>query len=237
MDPEEFYVFSQNRPQTRIGEGIVKEFRFPRNEFYFFQGEKDLILLLGQEPDLKWKKYIQIILDFISQWKVKRVYTIGGEYAQVPHTREPRISVVINDEGLRKKIEISGINYEGPTSIQTHFSPACKERKIECISLWGDASEYLRGSPNLRVSLAILKKLKDLEEIDLDLKDLQGLAQDFDNKVREQINLVIQQKPEFQAYLKKLEEVYDAGKKVEEPTSEELIKGIEEFLRQQRKES
>lgn len=234
INSEEFYVFTQNRPQTRIEGGLVKQFGFPRNEFYFSQGKKDLILLLGQEPDLKWKKYIKTVLDFISQWEVKRVYTVGGEYASVPHTREPKISVVVNEEKLGKKIEISGINYEGPTSIQTHFSPACKERGIECLSLWGDAPEYLR-TPNLRVTYSILEKLEELEKIDLDLEDIQKLAQDFDDKVKKQINEVLRQKPEFQIYLKKLEEEYDRGRRVTEPTSEELIKYVEDFLKQQRK--
>lgn len=238
VNPEEFFVLTSSeyaRPQGVIEGGILKNFDPPRILIYYWKNQQgnDLILILGREPDIKWKKYTDTILDFFSRFGLKTVFTIGGEYAIVPHTREPRISAVVNDEKLKQRLyelNIDFADYSGPTSIHTYILLACKVRGIDCISLWGDAPNYIQMS-NPKVSYFMLKKLTKLLEIDISLEEIKKEGEYFE----EQISKAIAQKPETQEFLRKLEEIYDESKKSNSPDRkeiEELIKGVEEFLKQ-----
>ena len=44
------------RPHTKIEDGIIKELRFPRSEFYVAE-RANVILFSGDEPHLRWGSY------------------------------------------------------------------------------------------------------------------------------------------------------------------------------------
>jgi len=242
IDGEDFYILTTteaHRPIARIEKGIIKELELPVSTIYFWQSKnrKDLLFLLGREPDIHWKKYLEIVIGFAEKLGVKRIYTIGGEYAAVPHTRKPKISGVVNGERLKEELaefEIRTIDYQGPSSIHTYFSIACKEKNIECISLWGDVPYYIQVA-NPKVSSFILEKLAKLLKIEFPSEQIKKEGEEFED----QINKAVSEKPDIQEFIKKLEEIYDADKEIKRPSRQELekfIKGVEDFLRQQDKE-
>ena len=238
INPEEFYVLTTSeyaRPQGVIEKGVLKNFDPPGTLLYCWKNKQgnDLILILGREPDIKWKRYTDTILDFFSRFGLKKVFTIGGEYALIPHTRDPRISAVVNNEKLKE--ELSGLNieftdYSGPTSIHTYILLACRVRGIDCTGLWGDTPNYIQMS-NPKVSYFVLERLTKLLEIDISLEEIKKEGEYFE----QQISRAIAQKPEAQEFLKKLEEIYDESEKSSSPDKkeiEDIIKGVEDFLRQ-----
>ncbi|MCX7796797.1 MAG: PAC2 family protein [bacterium] len=238
INPEDFYILTTSeyaRPQGAIEKGTLVAFDPPKSVLYYWKNERgnDILLLLGREPDIRWKRYSDTILDFLSRFGLKRVFTIGGEYALVPHTRDPRISVVVNNERLKEELEgldIDFADYTGPTCIHTYLLLACKIRGIDCISLWGDAPNYIQMS-NPKVSYFVLKRLIKLLGIELSLEDIRKEGENFE----QQISKAIAQKPEAQEFLRKLEEAYDESRKAnstDKSEIEELIKGVEDFLRQ-----
>lgn len=242
IEGEDFYILTTtevHRPITRIEKGIIKELELPVSIIYFWQGKngEDLLFLLGREPDMNWKKYLEMVLGFAVKVGVKRVYTIGGEYSAVPHTRKPKISMVVNDERLKEELaefEIRTIDYQGPSSIHTYFSIACKEKNMECISLWGDVPYYIQVA-NPKVSYFILDKLAKLLKIEFPLDQIKKEGEEFED----QVNKAVSEKPDIQEFIKKLEETYDADREVDRPSRQELeefIKGVEDFLRRQEKD-
>ena len=61
IDPEEFYIFSQERPRSsRTADGI-RRIHWPSNEFYYWNNPNDpsdgIMLLKGVEPNLRWKTF------------------------------------------------------------------------------------------------------------------------------------------------------------------------------------
>jgi proteasome assembly chaperone (PAC2) family protein len=231
--PSAFYDFSSLRPQTVIENGLIKELKFLSNEFFYWKSEKsvhDLIIFLGVEPHLKWNEYVDSILRLAEQFKVERIYTVGGTYDQVPHTVEPKVTAVVSDPGLReelKKYNIELTEYQGPSSIHTVLLAAAKRRNIESVSLWGHAPHYIQVK-NAKVCYGILKGLTKMLEIELDLQEIIGASEYLD----EQVGQAISQKPELQEYVKDLEKEYQAMGKYQEPIKEEdIIREIENFLR------
>jgi proteasome assembly chaperone (PAC2) family protein len=231
--PPNFYDFSSLRPQTVIENGFIKELKFLSNEFFYWKSEKsvhDLIIFLGVEPHLKWNQYVDLILHLAEQFKVERIYTVGGTYDQVPHTVEPKVTAVVSDLGLReelKRYNIEPTEYQGPCSIHTVLLAAAKRRNIKSVSLWGHAPHYIQVK-NPKVCYGILKGLTEMLEIELDLREIIGASE----YLEAQVSQAISQKPELWEYVKSLESEYQAMEKYKEPTKEEdIIEEIENFLR------
>ena len=60
IDPEEFFDFQANRPTISLSEGMSREIEWPGNALLAAKAdgaERDLILLAGTEPNLKWKTF------------------------------------------------------------------------------------------------------------------------------------------------------------------------------------
>ena len=61
IDPEFYYDFTVNRPQTRVNRRKERIIKWPTNEFYSYIPQDDpqngVLLYVGTEPNLKWKTF------------------------------------------------------------------------------------------------------------------------------------------------------------------------------------
>ena len=188
IDPEEFYDFTDVRPQTTLVRPWRREIHWPSNEFHYWQrGEgPDLVLFLGREPNLRWKAYIETFLSLAEACGVRRLVTLGGTFDSVPHTGEPRVSGAASDPELRLALEalhVSSSTYQGPTSIHSALLDACRRRGVAGGSLWGHAPHYLQAAPNVKVCYGMLRKLTALLNILLDLEEMRGAARALELRV------------------------------------------------------
>ena len=241
VDPEEFYVFTETRPQVRWVEQ-QRTINWPANEFFYHQdpqGERDFIVLKGIEPNLRWRTFIETIMEMISEMHVSVVITLGGLLAAVPHTQPARLTGTATDPDLLKHLQEIRVNtsrYEGPTGIVGVLSNALNQAQIPTASLWGNVPHYLSAQPNVKVSLAMLRQLSKVLHLDLDLGRVERRAARFDT----QVNEAVASNTEIASYVRQLEE--QEGRVGEDtlPTTEELpsgeamVKELEEFLRQSR---
>jgi len=236
IEPYSFYNFSSLRPVTLIKEGSIRGLEFPNNDFYFWKNKlsgEDIILFLGTEPQIRWDRFADCILSLVQEVKVKWVYTIGGTYDRVPHTKEARISMVVNDPSLIKEVEpyeVGLIEYQGPSSIHTFLLTAFRRKGIPAVSLWGHAPYYIQVE-NYKVVYALLRRLTKMLGIEINLEDIKVKALYLD----EQVNKAISQNPQLESYVKKLEEEFEAIGEYGQPIegAEEIIKEVEKFLRGQ----
>ena len=163
---------------------------------------------------------------------------LGALLADVPHTRPQRLSGSASDEELRERLrglDIGLSRYEGPTGIVGVLQDACGRAGLPTVSLWGNVSHYITASPNPQVSLALLRNLAALSDLPMNLRTLEGQARRF----RARVDEAIAQSPEASTYVRELE-----GREGEDdvpgeersslPTGPEVVRALEEYLRQQR---
>ena len=223
---ENFYQISSLRPVAVIKEGRLNELKFPGNHFYYSKDlySKDLILFHGIEPHLRWSIFVELLLGVAERFEVAQIITIGGTYDYIPHTYSPKVSALFNHDGLKEKIIQAGMgltDYTGPISIHTFILEAARKRGLKAISLWGHAPQYLQAK-NVKVVHAVLKKLSDFMEMEIDLSDLQRASDYFDH----QVNQLVEENPKLQEIISKLEEVYKGSERI--PTSSEKEEGSKE---------
>lgn len=222
IDPEEFYVFTESRPNTLILAPGQRALEWPSNEFFAWHnpnGERDIVILQGREPNLNWREYVDIIIDLAGRLGVSQLIALGGTYDAVSHRGQVSLSGHATSPELRDALAEFGItasSYEGPSSVQSALLEACREKNILAASLWGHAPHYVRAAPNPKVSHAMLRVLKTLLGVELDLTELEVAGEALEAKV----DAAMLENPELRDYVEQLDIVEEP---VREPTVEELM--------------
>ena len=214
--------------------------RWPRNDFYYHKPEeasRGLLLYVGTEPNLRWRAFSKIVTGVAEQCGVEFVVSLGSLLDAVPHTRDPKVTGRASSPDLTQKVEWLGIRnsgYQGPTGIHTAFMDACTKKGIPHASIWGHCPHYVNTSPNPRISHALLTRLRSLVDLDLDLEELRVAGESF----QEEVSKAIDKESEVSAYVRRLEQRYDAANEpeTEVPSSEEMVQELEEFLKSQRQD-
>lgn len=230
------------RPQIRIEGGILKEHRFPQNQFFYWvnpDADNDLILFLGTEPNLNWEEYADAILGVAEEFAVIRIYLLGGVLDKTPHTREPGVSCTCSSDQLKEEMREYSMqfsNYEGPGSFSTTLLRICQDRRGQMVSLTTRATYYPEFDivipHNPKAIRAVVRRLNHLLCLNLDISDLDKQAEEFEAK----LNFMAGQNPSFQAYIEELEKDF-IEVKYEEPleiSPDEAVRLAEEFLKGKR---
>jgi len=241
MDTEDFYVYTETRPRVRLRDGLSREVDWPSLKLYMYVDEeqaRDVLLLVGHEPQLRWPTFTRELLGLLERLDVSEVMLLGALLADVPHTRPQRLVGSASDEGLRERLralDISPSRYEGPTGIVGVLQDACGRAGLPTVSLWGNVSHYITASPNPQVSLALLRQLTVLLDLPMNLRTLEGQARRF----RARVDEAIAQSPEAATYVRELEgregdDEFPSEERSSLPTGPEVVRALEEYLRQQR---
>ena len=215
IKPEKFYIFNlpgtmqevaRFRPHTRIKEGLIEVFEYPKNEF-FFSEEKNIILFSGKEPNLGWNEYANCIFFLGERFGLEEIYFAGSVAGAIPHTREVRITCSVSDKEQKERLkgyDVRFTEYEGPASIVTFLTKISKEKGIKMVSLVAEIPLYIQ-TENPKAIKAIMKRLVKLLNLEIDLSDLSKMSDEFEKNV----NIALAREPKLAEQVKKLEEAYD----------------------------
>jgi proteasome assembly chaperone (PAC2) family protein len=233
IDPEEYFDFQVNRPTIRLVEGRTRRIDWPSTTVIAARvpaAERDLILLSGTEPNLRWRGFSTAVLDAAERMKVEMVVTLGALIADVAHTRPVPITGLASDEQLVERLGLSRSHYEGPTGIVGVLHEACRRRDIPSASLWAAVPHYVAAVPNPKAALALLRRLESLTGIVVEASELEEAMERFDAQVDE----AVAANPEIRELVERLEseqeETLEPGADV--PSGDALAREFQRFLRQ-----
>jgi proteasome assembly chaperone (PAC2) family protein len=247
IEPEDFYDFTSTRPTVSVGPDYQRNLTWPSNSFFYHTDpalDRDVIVLVGAEPQLKWRTFTGEIMDVARQCGAGMVLTLGALLADTPHTRPVPLIGFATDNALLEQLRELGVGptrYQGPTGILGVIHDAARQAGLPAISLWASVPHYLSISQNPKVASALLRVVDRLFALRLDLDDIDRAVERFE----QQISAIIATNPEAAAYLQELERRADAvlegqtEQGVEPsalPPSEMLIKDLEEFLKRRREQ-
>jgi proteasome assembly chaperone (PAC2) family protein len=235
IDPEEFYDFQTTRPTIRFVDGISRAVDWPEVEFHAASAPgapRDLVLVSGHEPSYRWRTFCDTIVDLAEAIGVQSIITLGSLLADVPHTRPVGITGLASDEALIERVGLSQSSYQGPTGIVGVLHDACQRRGIPSVSLWAAVPHYVAVSPNPKGALALVRKLEGVVGVAVDASRLEEAAGEYER----QVNRAVEQDPEVQAFVERLERA--AAEEEEPPDPDSLPSGdvlareFQRFLRQ-----
>jgi predicted ATP-grasp superfamily ATP-dependent carboligase len=236
LDPEGFYDFQATRPHVSLVEGLTRHIDWPENAFYHARvpgTDRDVVLLLGVEPNLRWRSFSDLIVGLATELNVELAITMGSLLADVPHTRPSPVTASASDPHLIEALELQPSRYEGPTGIVGVLHDACRRAGVSSVSIWAAVPHYVSLAPSPRAALALCEKLGELLSAELDLAELQEAAEQY----AEQVTEAVSTDAETQAYVEELEQRTDAIETAEEvPSGESLAAELTEFLRERDEE-
>lgn len=244
ISPEEFYDFTQARPYIRWRNGLEREIRWPANEFFHAQagGPRDIIILIGVEPHLKWRTYVETVLSVVRRCGANFVVALGALLADVAHSRPVRVTGSASDEELARLLQLTPSRYEGPTGIVGVLLEACRGQGLSTATLWASVPHYIAAVPNPKATLALLQRLGILLGLDLTPASLEREVARFEAQVAE----AVAANPEIQDYVRQLEaredeegarEATPPPERPDLPSGEAMVRELEEFLKQLREQN
>jgi proteasome assembly chaperone (PAC2) family protein len=234
IDPEEFFDFTAVRPEVRLVDGRTRRIEWPSNAFWHAKlpnSERDVVLLLGVEPGLRWRTFCDEVLSVVRAVDAQLVVSMGALLADVPHTRPVRVVGAAESDDLVQRLRLRRSSYEGPTGIVGVLHDACRQRGVPSLSLWATVPTYVPGPSSPAATLALVRRVGQLLDEELALGELQDEATAYTRRIDE----IVEDDDDLRDYVRRLEAAAD-----EEPVDEgdpadsaRLIAEVERFLREQ----
>src|ERR1700756_1051457 len=232
IEPESFFDFQAVRPHVTLVDGETRQVEWPDNGFFHASipgTERDAVLLLGVEPNLRWKTFSGLVLELARDLGVEMLVTFGSLLADVPHTRPAPVTAAATDSALVAELGLEASRYEGPTGIVGIVHDQCREAGIAAVRLRGAVAHYVSLAPSRRAALALVRRFGELMSVDVDLHELETAAEEY----AEQVSEAVSTDAETAAYVEELEQRVDAlASEGDIPSGESLAAELSRFLRE-----
>ena len=218
-------------------DGITRKVDWPDNAFYHARmpaADRDAVLMMGVEPNLRWKRFTGLAVDLARELEVELVVTLGALLADVPHTRPSPVTGSASDSDLVQQLGLQPSRYEGPTGIVGVLHDACKSAGLPSVSLWAAVPHYVSLAPaSPRAALALCQRLGELLGAAIDTAELQEAS----DRYSEQVTEAVSADPETAAYVEELEQRTDElVDETQLPSGDTLAAELTRFLRERERD-
>jgi len=237
IDPEEFYDFQQTRPMVRLADGVTREIVWPANELHAAAtGGGDVVLMVGVEPQLRWRTFTEQILAIARELGVRQVLTLGALLADVVHSRPVNIIGTSSDADLIERHQLQRSRYEGPTGIVGVVHDACARAGVPSLSLWAAVPAYAQSTPSPKAAMALVTAAGGMLGATIDLGGLPEASREY----VDEIEAAVADDEDLLGYVRRLESLTDAeddedddDPPEESPSVDRLVEEVERYLRDQ----
>ena len=237
VEAEGFFDFQAARPHVSLVDGVTRRIDWPETSFYHARpagADRDVVLLLGIEPNLRWRTFTSLVVGLAKELGTELVVTLGALLADVPHTRPPPVTGSASDPELVKTLGLSTSRYEGPTGIVGVLHDACHRAELPSASLWAAVPHYVSLTPSPRAALALCERLGELIGTEVETSELEQAGDAY----VEQVSEAVASDPETAAYVEELEQRADTlGESAEIPSGDALAAELTRFLRDREREN
>jgi proteasome assembly chaperone (PAC2) family protein len=235
IDPELFVDFQATRPMVALEDGRTRKIEWPENTFFRARipgADRDAILLVGVEPNYRWRTFSEIVTDLARDLGVELAVTLGALVADVPHTRPSPVTGAATDPQLVDELGLQLSRYEGPTGIVGVLLDSCRRAGIPSVSLWAAVPHYVQLAPSPPAAKALCERLAGVLATDIDVGELAEASEEY----VDQVSQAVATDTETAGYVEELERRVDSLDWLEE--SDDVVSGdalaaeITRFLRE-----
>jgi hypothetical protein len=229
LDPEPYHDFQVNRPTVSIADDGRHRITWPTTRISWARppgAERDVVLVRGIEPSMRWRTFTEEILGHLSKLGVRTLVTLGAMLADVPHTRPIPVTSTSEDEELLRRLALERSRYEGPTGIVGVLQHAARTSDLPALSLWAAVPHYVGQSPSPKAVLALLNRVEELIGVPIPLGDLVEESRAWEHGVDE----LAGEDEEIGEYVRQLEQAKDTAE-LPEATGEAIARDFERYLR------
>ena len=225
LESEDYFDYTATRPMVQLTpEG--RWISWPRITLTIVElPDRDLVLIEGPEPALKWRSFTALLADEINGVRPEAVVLLGAMLSDAPHSRPlPRTGNAHSDE-LSDRLDFEPNNYEGPTGIVGVLADAFSHLGMPVVSLWTAVPHYVANPPSPKATLVLLNGLETVLGAPLELGDLPSDVTQWEHSVDE----LATTDPDIAEYIANLENMADSVKQAE-GSGDEIAAAFERYL-------
>src|SRR2546429_2224152 len=228
FDADELIDYRARRPVLDIVDGDLKSLSWQEITVRAVRaGARDVVVLTGPEPDFRWHELSDAVLDLVLRLGVIESVTLGSLGLAVPHTRPTQITATSSRPEL---LGPDDQRTEGllrvPAAAVSVIEMNLRDHGIPTIGFFAQTPHYVTATYAPAV-LALLERLGRHLDVVLPL----GSLSDDATSQREQLDRIVEQRPEIKEYVERLEAAFQPGWSI--PSADELGAEIERFLRRE----
>jgi proteasome assembly chaperone (PAC2) family protein len=250
INPEPYTDFATIRPQVRLSESGERKIIWPTVSLWYVSGAGgDIILSLGPEPSLQWKRFSRDLLAVAEHFESKMYLTLGALLADVAHRRPVQLIGTATDSELIEKYNLRRSRYEGPTGIIGVLHDEFSRAALPSASLWAAVPAYASQVPSPKASLALMRRACEMIGTPAPVGAVMHLIERYE----EQVNSLVNEDEDLVEYVERLENATDSGMLLSDEVNDdqlqidfggdtsdkdaaELVDEVERFLREQNSE-
>ncbi len=231
IDPEAFFNFLRQRPSVELDSNGDRTIHWPFTRAHAARtadGKRDLVLVSGVEPHLRWRSFANTLLELAHSTKTEMVITIGAMAGMAPHTRTLGVVGSAANPTVADRLGLSRPSYQGPTGLIGVLHDRLDAAGMPVVSLRVSVPHYVSGSPNPEATRSLLARFELVTGVRSNHASLDEEAADW----RRRIDTSVADDRELSAYVKHLEEQIDEAEVM--PSGDDLAAELEAFLRDER---
>jgi proteasome assembly chaperone (PAC2) family protein len=245
FDSDELLDHRARRPTMHLVEGVNTGLTWPSIELRAASDAdgNDLLLLVGAEPDHRWRAFSRAAVDLAMDFGARMVVGLGAYPAPVPHTRPTRLAVATTDPAVASPGSVRA-TIDVPSGIQGAIERRAHEVGLPAVGLWAQVPHYVSAMPYPAASAALLDGLAELGSLRIDTAALHREAED----TRLRLDALVAGNDEHQQMVAQLEASADETGESSDaapsgpgaglgpgplPSGDELAAELERFLREQ----
>lgn len=142
IDPEDFFDFTEVRPEVNVVDGEVRSITWPSTTFAVAPGAVDIVIASGPEPQTHWKAYCEAFVELALELEVSRAIFLGAYLGEVTHHGPVMLSATSSDPDGIASQGLEASFYEGPTGILAVLQSALDEVGVPTTSVWASVPVY-----------------------------------------------------------------------------------------------
>ena len=110
VESEDFYDFQVNRPVVTIDDSEIRSITWPSTQVFGMaipSMDRDLVIVTGVEPSMKWKSFTSDLLDLADDLEVSLIVSLGSLLADTPHTRPITVTATGSHPSIANRLGVS----------------------------------------------------------------------------------------------------------------------------------
>ena len=233
FDTEELVDHRSRRPVMHLVDGVNTGLSWPVIELRHGRDldGRDVLLLSGAEPDIRWRAFITDVLDLAAGFGTRIVVPMGAYPAPVPHTRSGRIATTATSRELALRVGTVQGNLDVPAGVHGALEEACAARGLPAVGVWAQVPHYVSAMQYPGASAELIDAIAVAAGLRLDSSALHEAGR----ALRGRLDELVAANEEHAQMVAALEEHYDAEEGARPatllPSGEQLATEIERWLR------
>jgi hypothetical protein len=229
FDVDSLNDYRARRPVLDVVDGVLARIQWPDIMLRHIRvGDRDILVLVGPEPDYKWKQLGEDVVELARRLGVVEWISLGAIPAAVPHTRPvPVLATASTGASLRDgEQQGPGGILRVPAAALSAVEMTVAGAGIPAIGYYAQVPHYIGAAAYAPATLALLQHLERRLGVTIPL----GTLGDDAVAQRQRLDAAIAEDEDSREYLARLEALASEERM---PSGDELASEIERYLKEQ----